>query len=47
MSANGENPQFTEEEVKAIVSAAKDYGFKVACTLSWCGSHERERFVEE
>ncbi|MEY4333611.1 MAG: hypothetical protein RLZZ196_2354 [Bacteroidota bacterium] len=30
MSANGENPQFTEEEVKAIVSAAKDYGFKVA-----------------
>lgn len=30
MAANGENPQFTEEEVKAIVSAAKDYGFKVA-----------------
>lgn len=30
MSANGENPQFTEEEVKAIVGAAKDYGFKVA-----------------
>lgn len=30
MSANGENPQFTEEEVKAIVCAAKDYGFKVA-----------------
>ena len=30
MSANGENPQFTEEEVRAIVSAAKDYGFKVA-----------------
>lgn len=30
MSANGENPQFTEEEVKAIVDAAKDYGFKVA-----------------
>jgi imidazolonepropionase-like amidohydrolase len=30
MAANGENPQFTEEEVKAIVTAAKDYGFKVA-----------------
>lgn len=30
MAANGENPQFTEEEVRAIVSAAKDYGFKVA-----------------
>jgi len=30
MAANGENPQFTEEEVRAIVEAAKDYGFKVA-----------------
>lgn len=30
MSANGESPMFTEEEIKAIVSAAKDYGFKVA-----------------
>ncbi len=30
MAASGENPQFTEEEVKAIVGAAKDYGFKVA-----------------
>ncbi len=30
MATNGENPQFTEEEVKAIVSAANDYGFKVA-----------------
>lgn len=27
---NGANPQFTEEEVKAIVAAASDYGFKVA-----------------
>ncbi len=27
---NGANPQFTEEEVKAIVAAAGDYGFKVA-----------------
>ena len=30
MATNGENPQFTEEEVKAIVAAANDYGFKVA-----------------
>lgn len=30
MAASGENPQFTEAEIKAIVSAAKDYGFKVA-----------------
>jgi cytosine/adenosine deaminase-related metal-dependent hydrolase len=30
MAASGENPQFTLEEVQAIVSAAKDYGFKVA-----------------
>lgn len=30
MSANGQNSQFTEEEVRAIVAAAKDYGFKVA-----------------
>ena len=27
---DGSNAQFTEEEVKAIVTAAKDYGFKVA-----------------
>jgi len=30
MAASGENPQFTIEEVKAITSAAKDYGCKVA-----------------
>ena len=27
---DGANAQFTEEEIKAIVTAAKDYGFKVA-----------------
>jgi imidazolonepropionase-like amidohydrolase len=27
---NGQNPQFTEEELRAIVSTAKDYGFRVA-----------------
>jgi imidazolonepropionase-like amidohydrolase len=30
VAKSGENPQFTEEEIKAIVAAAKDYGFKVA-----------------
>lgn len=30
MAANGQNAQFTDEELKAIVAAAKDYGFKVA-----------------
>jgi len=27
---SGSNAQFTEEEIKAVVAAAKDYGFKVA-----------------
>jgi imidazolonepropionase-like amidohydrolase len=27
---NGQNPQYTEEELRAIVSTAKDYGFRVA-----------------
>ena len=27
---NGQNPQFTQAEIEAIVAAAKDYGFKVA-----------------
>ncbi|MCZ6617276.1 MAG: amidohydrolase family protein, partial [Gammaproteobacteria bacterium] len=27
---SGQNPQFTTEEIRAIVTAAKDYGFKVA-----------------
>lgn len=30
MAANGQNSQFTDEELRAIVAAAKDYGFKVA-----------------
>jgi imidazolonepropionase-like amidohydrolase len=30
IAKNGLNPQFTEEEVRAIVTTAKDYGFKVA-----------------
>ncbi|MES2890402.1 MAG: amidohydrolase family protein [Bacteroidota bacterium] len=30
VAKSGENPQFTDEELKAIVTAAKDYGFKVA-----------------
>lgn len=30
VAASGQNPQFTEEEIRAIVEIAKDYGFKVA-----------------
>ena len=30
VAKSGENPQFTETEIKAIVETAKDYGFKVA-----------------
>ncbi|MEP7142998.1 MAG: amidohydrolase family protein [Ferruginibacter sp.] len=30
VAKSGENPQFTEEEITAIVAAAKDYGYKVA-----------------
>jgi imidazolonepropionase-like amidohydrolase len=30
VATSGSNPQFTEEEIKAIVETAKDYGFKVA-----------------
>jgi imidazolonepropionase-like amidohydrolase len=30
IAKNGLNPQFTEEEIRAIVSTAKDYGFTVA-----------------
>jgi imidazolonepropionase-like amidohydrolase len=30
VAKSGENPQFTEAEIIAIVTAAKDYGFKVA-----------------
>jgi imidazolonepropionase-like amidohydrolase len=30
IAKNGQNPQFTEDEVRAIVQTARDYGFKVA-----------------
>lgn len=30
VAKSGENPQFTEAEITAIVSTAKDYGFKIA-----------------
>jgi imidazolonepropionase-like amidohydrolase len=30
VAKSGHNPQFTEEEVRAVVSAARDYGFTVA-----------------
>lgn len=30
VAKSGQNPQFTEEEVRAVVAAARDYGFTVA-----------------
>ena len=30
VATSGENPQFTEEEIRAVVNIAKDYGFHVA-----------------
>src|SRR5581483_1690955 len=30
LAANGQNPQFTDEELRAIVTTAKDYGMTVA-----------------
>jgi len=30
LAKNGQNPQFSEDEIKAIVTTAKDYGFMVA-----------------
>ena len=30
IAKNGSNPQFTEEEIRAVVATARDYGFKVA-----------------
>lgn len=30
LAKNGLNPQFTEEEIRAVVSTARDYGYKVA-----------------
>ena len=30
VAKSGENPQFTEAEIKAIVETAKDYGYKIA-----------------
>ncbi|MFO7278461.1 MAG: amidohydrolase family protein [Pseudomonadota bacterium] len=30
VAKSGHNPQFTEEEIRAIVATARDYGFKVA-----------------
>jgi imidazolonepropionase-like amidohydrolase len=30
IAKSGQNPQLTEEEIRAVVAAARDYGFKVA-----------------
>ena len=29
LAKNGQNPQFTEAEIKAIIETAKDYGFTI------------------
>jgi imidazolonepropionase-like amidohydrolase len=39
LEKDGTGAQFSEEEIKAIVQTAKDYGMKVACTCTWCRSH--------
>lgn len=43
VAKSGENPQFTEAEIKAIVETAKDYGFKVAAHCH--GSEAMKRAV--
>ncbi len=44
VAASGQNPQFTVEEIKAIVAAAKDYGFTVAAHAH--GTEGMKRAVE-
>ncbi len=44
LAKSGENPQFTEEELKAIVETAKDYGFTVAVHAH--GTEGMKRAVE-
>jgi imidazolonepropionase-like amidohydrolase len=44
VAKSGENPQFTEEEIKTIVETAKDYGFKVAAHCH--GAEAMKRAVE-
>ncbi len=41
VAKSGENAQFTEEEIAAIVSTAKDYGFKVAAHCHGAGAMKR------
>ena len=38
---SGQNPQFTDEELSALVSTAKDYGFKVAAHAHGAGGMNR------
>ena len=35
MAKNGQNPQFTEEVMRAIVNTANDYGMHVAAHAAW------------
>lgn len=43
LAKSGQNPQFTDEELEALVAIAKDYGFKVAVHAH--GSEGMERAV--
>ena len=40
LAKSGDNPQFTDEELEAVVKAAKDYDFVVAVHASWCAWYE-------
>ncbi len=44
VAASGQNPQFTVDEIKAVVAAAKDYGFTVAAHAH--GTEGMKRAVE-
>ncbi len=45
VASSGQNPQFTESEIKAIVEIAKDYGFRVAAHAHGAEGFENEQSV--
>ena len=49
VAKNGQNPQFTQEEVNEIVSTAKEYGMKVAAHahgVIWVDFERLEKLVK-
>jgi imidazolonepropionase-like amidohydrolase len=40
LAKSGDNPQFTDAELEAIVTAARDYNFTVGRARAWRGRHE-------